>query len=167
MTDEKIQNLVGALSLALADQYLQPVSAPAAALTLLSHAPGLTIDELSRVLGLSHPGAVRLVDRLASDDLVVRGRSASDGRAVALTLTAKGEATAMQILESRRSILVDALAALTPSDREAFGRIAETMLRSVVQSPDHAATICRLCDSAACGECPVEHELMSRESHQP
>jgi DNA-binding MarR family transcriptional regulator len=170
MTEAKIENVVGALALALADDLVRatqnhiPVSAPAAALTLVSHASGMTIEELSRALGLSHPGAVRLVDRLVLSGLLIRKQSVKDGRAVALTLTPAGEHMVRRILTTRQETLAHALAKLSPSDRETFGRLAEGMLRGMVKDADHAAEICRLCDPAACPICPVEGELLARQS---
>lgn len=168
MTEEKIENLVGALALALADDILNTaqrhiaLSSPAAAITLISHAPGMTIDELSRALGLSHPGTVRLVDRLVRDRLMLRSRSEHDGRAVALTLTPDGEEVCQRVLSSRQNALNHALAGLDRSDRDTLSRLAETMLRSIVKDADHAAVICRLCDPSICSECPVEAELTVR-----
>lgn len=169
MTEEKVENVVGALALALADDLVRaaqrhaPSSAPAAAISLLGHAPGLTIRQVSRVLGLSHPGAVRLVDRLVGDDLVRRDRSADDGRAVALTLTPNGEAVCRQVLASRRGALARALSSLDAAERQTLGRMAEAMLRGLVGGEDHALRVCRLCDPGVCRECPVEAEMTARE----
>jgi MarR family transcriptional regulator, negative regulator of the multidrug operon emrRAB len=161
MTEEKVENLVGALSLALADNLLHaaqsnvPLSAPAAAITIISQAPGITIDQFSHALGLSHPGGVRLVDRLVGEDLVKRGRSATDGRAVALSLTERGEEMCTRILISRQNAL----------SRESLGRIVETMLRGILRSGEHAFEVCRLCNHDVCVECPVEHEIISRQEN--
>lgn len=69
-----------------------PEAGPAAsALALLSHKPGLSIGMLAVGVGLSHPGTVRLVDRLAAEGLIERREHLTDGRARALYLTAAGE----------------------------------------------------------------------------
>jgi DNA-binding MarR family transcriptional regulator len=173
MNDHKVENVVGALALALSDDVLRaaqrhaPEAAPAAAIALIGHAPGMTIELLRRALGLSHPGAVRLVDRLERDDLVARGRSEYDGRAVSLTLTPTGEASCRAILSSRQGALARALASLTPADRKILGRITETMLRSVLRGVDHAFEMCRLCDPAVCTDCPVVAELTVRGTAEP
>jgi DNA-binding MarR family transcriptional regulator len=59
----------------------------------------MSIDALRSGVGLSHPGAVRLVDRLAARGLVARRASADDGRRVALHLTRAGEAMAASIMQ--------------------------------------------------------------------
>ena len=173
VVEERVENLVGALSLAVADDLLRaaqdrvPLPAPAAAISLVGHAPGMSIEQLSRATGLSHPGAVRLVDRLVRGGLLDRGRSAIDGRAVALALTPAGEDLSRRILSSRRGVLSRALAGLGPADREAFGRIAETMLRAMIGGEDDAMEVCRLCDPSVCDDCPVEAELAAGGSPGP
>ncbi|WP_407527251.1 MarR family winged helix-turn-helix transcriptional regulator [Methylobacterium oryzisoli] len=169
--DARRENVIGALALALADAMLReaqaqaPEAGPAAAaLALLGHEPGLPIERLRRSLGLSHPGAVRLVDRLADDGLVVREPSRLDRRAVALRLTPAGEATCRAIITSRDGAITRALTTLTMQERQTFGDLAEKLLRGFVADLDHAYAICRLCDYEACTDCPVEGELSRREA---
>jgi DNA-binding MarR family transcriptional regulator len=163
MTD-RTANIVGALALALADSLLReaqdeaPEQGPAAAaISLLRHEPGMSIDRLRRALRLSHPGAVRLVDRLAADGLVVREISERDRRAVALKLTETGLETCTKIRASRLGSLARALDVLDEEERATLGRLAEKMLRGLVESVDHAYTVCRLCDETAC---PVDSALV-------
>jgi MarR family transcriptional repressor of emrRAB len=169
MTDSRTANIVGALALAVSDELLQaaegeaPEAGPAAAaIALLGHDPGMPIERLRRALGLSHPGAVRLVDRLEREGVVVRRESPHDRRAVALALTGQGAQALGEILSARGASLHRALVALTPSERRTFGRLAEKMLRNLLLGEDHAYATCRLCDAAACTDCPVEAELIAR-----
>lgn len=170
MSLSRTGNLLGALSLAIADDVLDAVRAEtdssgasaAAALALLGHAPGLTIKQLGQVLRLSHPGAVRLVDRLARDALVTRERSAQDGRAVTLALTGAGRAAAERILASRRGVLEAALGAFSATECRTFEALAEKLLRAALDDGLHAARVCRLCDPDDCRGCPVESEIASR-----
>ncbi|MBY0613478.1 MAG: MarR family transcriptional regulator [Beijerinckiaceae bacterium] len=167
---ERTHNIIGALSLAIADEILRTAqskvasSAPAAGITLLAHAPGMSIDQLRHVMGLSHPGAVRLVDRLVRDGLVMRSRSKTDGRAVSLKLTSQGEILSNSILSSRQGALKAAIDRLDPNDREIFGRIAETVLRGMVRDADHGLGVCRLCDPQSCTDCPVDTEMLERQT---
>ena len=52
-----------------------------------------TVNQLCNVLGLTHSGAVRLIDRLAEAGLVTRGPG-DDKRSRSITLTAQGRAVA-------------------------------------------------------------------------
>jgi DNA-binding MarR family transcriptional regulator len=166
MTEQRTENMVGALALALSDALLHGASlqAPepgqaAAAITLLRHEPGMPIETLRRALGLSHPGTVRLVDRLATGGLVERRPSARDGRAVALYLTEAGERSCTAILATRLEHVTRALAVLDPEERRAFGVLTEKLLASLVRNEEHAYSVCRLCDTEACADCPVTDTL--------
>jgi MarR family transcriptional regulator, negative regulator of the multidrug operon emrRAB len=166
MTVAKLENILGALALALSDDLLRRVQdqAPepgpaAAAIALLRHEPGMTIERLRRALGLSHSGAVRLVDRLVADVLAVRRPGPVDRRAVALHLTDEGERRCDAILAARRGSLERALGTLDEAERIALAGLAEKLLAGLVQGPDDAYSICRLCDTAACLDCPVDRTL--------
>lgn len=165
MGEARTANLLGALALGLADeigaaaerQAAHGGAAPAG-LSAIGHAPGLTIERLSRALGLSHPGTVRLVDRLAAGGLVER-RPARDGRAVALHLTPAGEQRRAAVLAERRVALEGALATLSGGEQERLAVLLEKLLKGLVRGEAHAGAVCRLCEEAVCADCPVERGL--------
>lgn len=166
MNDMKIENVLGALALALADNLLQSADAQApepgvaaAALALLGHAPGMSIEQLRRALRLSHPGTVRLVDRLVAREVVERRASQHDRRAVALYLTPTGEGGCTAILDARQAHTAQMLTVLDATERETLGRLCEKLLRGLVRDEDHALSVCRLCDPAVCTGCPIEAGL--------
>jgi DNA-binding MarR family transcriptional regulator len=169
MNHDKTANIVGALALAVADAVLReaegkaPEPGPAAAaISLLAHEPGMSVDRLRRALGLSHPGAVRLVDRLAANGVVVRKSSERDGRAVALHLTDAGRKACAKIRAARRGTLARMLNALDADERATLGTLTEKMLRGLIEGVDHAYSVCRLCDEVACADCPVEGALSAQ-----
>lgn len=61
---------------------------------------GATIGDLAAQLLVRHHSAVGLVDRMARQGLVRRGRDARDRRRVMVELTARGEAKLVQLTES-------------------------------------------------------------------
>ena len=155
-------NLLGAAVLGLHDELKQTVERrsghageASAALTALGHQPGLSNDALSRLLGLTHTGTVRLIDRLAADGLVERRPAARDKRGVALYLTASGEDVRRDILSNREAALVPLLSRLSAQEREALGEILGKLLAAVSRDDAHKLRICRLCDSTACSDCPI------------
>jgi DNA-binding MarR family transcriptional regulator len=168
MNKPRAENIIGALVLTLSDSILNatqtqaPPNISAAGLALIGHVPGLSIYELSAGLGLSHPGAVRLVDRMVADGLVVRQQSKTDGRVVALFLTANGEEREKVILSSRHQVLNSALSTLSAEEYAAFAQISEKLIRALLQDETHALKMCRLCNSKACTGCPVDAELLSK-----
>jgi MarR family transcriptional repressor of emrRAB len=160
-------NLVGAFALALADRVQSEAeravghgaSGPAALTALHGPAAGGSIDVLRRIVGLTHSGAVRLVDRLAAAGLVER-RVGADQRSVALWLTPAGRRAARRVLARREAAVAVALSALTDGQRAELARAAELALPALVDSGDAARRVCRLCDTDACGrprgQCPVQ-----------
>jgi MarR family transcriptional repressor of emrRAB len=98
-------NVLGALALVLTDRVTDAVEAAAAqaetgavALSALRHVlpPDPSIDLLRQVLGLTHSGTVRLVDRLEAAGQVRRG-SGRDGRTRTVSLTTAGRRAATRV----------------------------------------------------------------------
>jgi len=158
--EERLLNLLGALSVALADrieaatQEVVDESATAvAALATVAQFPGTSIEALRRSLGLSHSAAVRVVDRLAARGLVER-RPGVRGPAVALVATAAGAKLATRVLTIRRDVVrVVAGDALTEHLEPALS----AMLARLTIDPHTGDRVCRLCDVGACPQrrCPV------------
>jgi MarR family transcriptional repressor of emrRAB len=170
-------NLLGALSLAVTERIGEAVevasaqgsSAPAALAALETFLEGESIDALRRVLGLTHSGAVRLVDRLQSAALIER-RRAADGRAVALALTPAGREAARRVLAEREGALRSLLAPLTADERSELARLHGKLLAGMATDRESARHLCRLCDPVACGHwdgrCPVTEGRRSRDRSQ-
>ena len=165
-------NVLGALSLVVADQMSDAVAAAAdqsltaaAALSALEQfADGCSVDRLRRVLGLTSSGTVRLVDRLvAAGD--VRRREGPDGRTTSIELTAAGRRAARRVTAARGGVLEDAQGDLSPAERADLGRLAARVLENAVrrklarEAAESTRWICRLCDMHACeraeGRCPA------------
>jgi DNA-binding MarR family transcriptional regulator len=130
-----------------------------AALVTLRWNDGVTVDELARIVRLSQPGAVRLVDRLAEAGMVKRKTSEVDGRIRSVHLTPKGRRRSDQVLAERSKLLTSALAGLDQSTALAFQHGLEQVLEHLTIDEVTAFQICRLCDEDACGapqNCPVE-----------
>jgi DNA-binding MarR family transcriptional regulator len=161
VTEPEIANLLGALSLAVMDRIEQGArdiidhgGETPAALVVVGYGPGMTNDKLRRILGLSHSGAVRLVDRLVTDRLVER-RPGKDGREVALHLTAKGAATRKDLLASRISAVATFVDVLSASERKRLGELIRDMLARQDTSELDRFAICRMCDNGICTNCPL------------
>ena len=164
MSHAHAANVLGALGLALADRLSEAAeradgsSAAAALVTLYGTRAGIRIDGLSRVVGLSHSGAVRLVDRLETDGLVERRRGA-DQRSAHLYLTASGRRSARRVLAERDAAMHSVLALLTDDQQVVLSDLADRLLRELAVEPAAEARLCRICDLEACGRssghCPV------------
>jgi MarR family transcriptional regulator, negative regulator of the multidrug operon emrRAB len=181
-------NALGALSLVVADRMnaaIEPIaglgpSAPAALAALHEFLDGGSVTQLSSVLGLTHSGAVRLVDRLADEGLVERV-GAQDGRAVSIVLTRSGRGVAERILRARQESVTSVLSSLTSDEVDSLAVALDTMLTTVTlaRGKERSANthnrqqpwLCRLCDFAACGRsegnCPVNNTVTSSQGPPP
>jgi DNA-binding MarR family transcriptional regulator len=166
MTHAHEVNALGALSLELAGRIQEAgeaasphgASVPAALTALHGLTGGQSIDALRHVVGLTHSGAVRLVDRLAGAGLVER-RVGADGRAVSLQLTPEGRRAARRVLARREAAMETALAPLTPRERADLARLHERLLSTLTDGQRDRRRVCRLCDVEACGrDCPTRTE---------
>lgn len=164
MTDDisRTSNLLAAAVLGLHDELRLAVErrsgrsgeAPAA-IVALGHQPGLSNDALSRLLGLTHTGTVRLIDRLVADGLVERRTVEQDRRGVALHLTKAGAKARRKILSEREAVMRPLVSQLKKSERAALTTVLAKLLRAVGQDDARKLRICRLCDSEACPACPI------------
>ncbi|MEV5300735.1 MarR family winged helix-turn-helix transcriptional regulator [Amycolatopsis methanolica] len=173
MHDERLANLLGALALTVNDLALTDATAAAgtsvsgsAALVVLSTAPGLSVTELGRRVGLSQPAAARMVDVLERRGLVERRPTLA--RAVAVHLTPAGAEAAARILGRRGGRLGSLAAALDEREREVFAELVGKLLTAAYEQLPEADRLCRLCDRSACvaeGEvCPVGAACRAREA---
>jgi len=156
-------NVLGAFALALTDDFkgaMQDLAdgneSACSALIVIGQESGLSVDRLSKILRLSQPGTVRLVDRLAEVKLVER-KTGSDRRSVALRLTDAGKRQVKSLLVGRQHALSQALRSLDDWERSTLTAIASKVLRGLEHSAVECDRRCRLCDDAACPDdtCPM------------
>ncbi|MEM6583547.1 MAG: MarR family winged helix-turn-helix transcriptional regulator [Pseudomonadota bacterium] len=158
---DRTSNLLGVVALAVADrieasalQILNHAGETPAALVVIGYGLGPSNDLLRRVLGLSHPGTVRLVDRLVADGLVERRRG-RDRREIALYTTKKGQAVREEILAGRLTTIRPLLEHLTNQEQDILDRLLHKMLSSLDTTDMQRRTLCRLCDDRVCSNCPI------------
>lgn len=154
-------NLLGVVGLAVAQrieaasrEILHHAGETPAAMVVIGYGLGPSNDELRQILGLSHSGTVRLVDRLVEDGLVER-RPGSDARTVALYATKRGKALREKILKSRLETISALLEPLSISDQELLGDLLHRLLASMETTDLERRTLCRLCDNRVCSDCPI------------
>ena len=166
MEKDRTLNLLGALALRMTDLMNTAVKTDrglggetAAALVTLGADPGISINVLRQILHLSHPGTVRLVDRLEVQGLVER-RNGTDGRTRTLFLTKAGRQRRKTILKNRREKLEFTVDLLTEQEQKQLTGILEKILREMVMNAMDTFSICRLCEMERCpmDRCPVEQE---------
>jgi MarR family transcriptional regulator, negative regulator of the multidrug operon emrRAB len=168
---DRLANLLGVTALAAADRVREAVeselahggTAPAALVHLQAY-PGESVEALRRVLGVSQPATVRVVDRLAAEGLVER-RPGRDGRTLALLLTPAGEQAASGLLTRRTKSVRSLLDALDAEEQLRLLPLLEKLAAALADDRPQALRVCRLCDRRACTQrpgCPLGHTTVGR-----
>ena len=173
--DNRLANLLGAVAIGLTDNDREVASvvaeldgrAAAALVALLDFAPSSTVHMLSQVVGLTHAGGVRLVNRLVKAGYVARA-SGGDARSISIDLTSRGRSTARQIRKHRRTAITAAMAGLTEQQREQLTTACELLITNLTNqrltqraggTRPAGGALCRMCDFHACGRpagrCPA------------
>ena len=157
----RTSNLLGVIGLAVsariedsARDILHHVGETPAALVVIGYNLGPTNDQLRRILGLSHSGTVRLVDRLVSEGLVER-REGRDKREIALYVTKRGKTLREKILKARIAAINPLLDSLSSDEQEMLGTLFHKMLSSLETTEVERSNLCRLCDDRVCTNCPI------------
>jgi MarR family transcriptional repressor of emrRAB len=160
-------NLLGVVGLAVAGRIesaardiLKHGGETPAAVVVIGYGLGPSNEKLRHILGLSHPGSVRLVDRLVADGLVER-REGFDKRAIALYLTKRGKALREQLLKERLAALRPLLTPLSKAEQEKLAALLHKLLASMDTTDLQRCNLCRLCDDRACTNCPIPANFRS------
>ena len=158
---ERTANLLGVIGLAVSKQIEQSTRAilkhtgeTPAALVVIGYGLGPTNDVLRRILGLSHSGTVRLVDRLVNEGLVER-RSGKDKREIALYVTKQGKNLREKILKERINAISPFVELLDSEEQETLANLIGKILSSMDTDDIERKNLCRLCDNRVCTNCPI------------
>lgn len=172
MSFDRTGNLLGALSLAVADRTADAVAeaagrsqTAAAALSWMHQFQQRpSVDLLRKVLGLTSSGTVRLLDRLEQDGYLKRGPG-PDGRTTSISLTPSGKRAAEKVAAARAKVLEDLLGPLTEAERRALEALQAKLLVSLIRTPDAERWMCRICEVGVCRRdqgCPVTNFVRER-----
>lgn len=113
----------------------EPVAvAEAHALMELAQAAPLSQNELAARLQLEKSTVSRLVGILENRGWVARARSAQDGRARELRLTAAGQQMATDLAEARRTKFARVLAAIPDAERGAVFESLQILVEAIRES---------------------------------
>lgn len=163
--DDYMANLLGVFTTTVSSRIEQGIAklggrslSHETALIAISNHPNESIDMLSKVLGLTHSGAVRLTNTLEDEKLVQRHKSGDDARTVVLRVTTKGRKRADDVLQTREKVTAQILNTLTDEQKAALTPVLEVALGALTDDKKGARRICRMCNEKVCCPqgCPVE-----------
>jgi DNA-binding MarR family transcriptional regulator len=102
-------------------------------LRLAARRPGISVAEAAHDLRLAPNSVSTMVSQLSADGLLCRGRAATDGRSVRLTVTDKGAARIEQWRDVRAELTGRALEQLAAPDRQAIRAAVPALARLAEQ----------------------------------
>ena len=152
--DARTANLLGALGLEAATVVQAGRGATMSALVTIAAHPDRTVEELREPLGLSQPGATRLVQRLVDAGWVDRAGAGGRG-GHRLTTTPAGRTVLDELFAARQAALLELLEPLSAAERDQFAALLERLLAARTAGVVGAKRLCRLCERRACSRCPV------------
>jgi DNA-binding MarR family transcriptional regulator len=173
-SDGRLANLLGAVATGLNDEVSDAaaaaeldVRAATALVAMLDFTPSGSVNMLSQVVGLTHAGTVRLVNRLVAAGHVERSPG-RDLRTVSVKLTPKGRTVARQIRRQRHTAIRAVMAGLPEDQRERLEAACELLIANLTKqrlarrasgTRPAGGALCRMCDFDACGRpvgrCPA------------
>lgn len=159
MSDKLLANRLAALATALDDAVHAETDglsqSAVAALQVVRQNGPTAIQDIARIIGLTHSATVRLIDRLEKDWLV--RRLSRKGREVKVEATARGRRRAATFQDKRLGTAEALIATLDADERAVLTRAVDKMLAAAVHDAEQAECVCRDCDREACRSagCPV------------
>jgi MarR family transcriptional regulator, negative regulator of the multidrug operon emrRAB len=183
-SDPRLVNILAAFAVALADGIREATeaaagmtgAAPAALVALDQFLAGCPTEDLAQVMGLTHSGAVRLVDRLVDAGLVER-RAGRDARSGSIVLTARGRELSRHVTRARALAVEAVLESLGGDDSRGLVGLVETLVGNITTvrlgtpapRDEPRGWMCRLCDLESCGrprgECPAANVAQAHARH--
>ncbi|WP_166555003.1 MarR family winged helix-turn-helix transcriptional regulator [Mycolicibacterium sp. CBMA 226] len=172
--DDRLANLLGAVALGLFDTVGDiasandlDITAMAALVSLADLARSTSVQGLSQLIGISHSGTVRLINRLVEAGLVER-QPGPDARTLAVALTRRGRSAAARLRTSRRTAIVATLSGMSAQQRDQLADTCEQLIVNLTSArlatrraggQPSGGALCRLCDPNSCGRpmgrCPA------------
>src|SRR3954469_15739555 len=142
-------NVIAAAVLAVCDELPAPDTESALLVLLLNNGPQ-AVEWVRQRLAITHSGAVRAADRLATAGLVVRRVAPDDRRTVLLVLSAAGTARARAVQRARHDGVKRLVDRLPDDVRVIAVKACERVLAGSPRSRAAADRVCRGCDYEVC-----------------
>ena len=124
-------------------------------LAYLFHHGETSVGDIAHGLGISHPAAVKMVDRLRKKAFVSRVESLTDRRVSLVELTETGREMVERILSRRTQSLSGALARLDQNQLENVMRGLETLLGAALADQKTVESACLHCGDDHIGCCII------------
>ena len=133
------------------------------ALTLLAERSKCSVGSLADGLRISHPAAVKLIDKLLKKGLVTRRVGVEDHRQSEIATTAQGRELVNRVREERIQRLLEVLNQMEPEDRHALLHGLQAFVTAALRDKGALDQLCQSCQALLPRECE-DFVLISSES---
>lgn len=125
------------------------------ALRFIALHDGACIRDLAASLHVSHPAAVKLVERLVAAGLIVRSPCPEDRRRVCLHLSPDGQQVWSETRARHQELVEKALRRMQEGQAARLQELLLSFVRAAVETVDQIGRICLYCGVEHTSGCPV------------
>lgn len=137
------------------------------ALTLVAERRKCSVGTLAEGLGVTHPAAVKLVEKLARKGLVTRGVAADDHRQAALEVTPEGRRIVNEVRKARTERLEAVLDRMCPEDRQALIHGLQCFITAALRNEGALDQLCLSCQALMPTDCDDFRVLLTGKTPAP
>jgi DNA-binding MarR family transcriptional regulator len=123
------------------------------ALTHVAERPKCSVGSIAERLGVTHPAAVKLVDKLAKKNLITRAVAAADHRQTEITVTPEGRRLVNGVRQERMQRLMTVLDRMSPADRQALISGLQAFVTAALRDQGALDALCFSCQALLPTEC--------------
>jgi DNA-binding MarR family transcriptional regulator len=123
-----------------------------------------SIRNLAEGLGVSHPAAVKMVERLVRKGLLDRRESVQDRRVVELSVSGLGQACVETVRNHRAQGLESFLAQMSVDETESLLVGLQSFLRAALHDPETAEAVCLHCGREHVEECLIHQSAAAQQA---
>lgn len=127
--------------------------------------PRCSIKDLARGLGVSHPAAVKLVERIEAKELIQRSPYEKDRRVVQLEVTARGEQVTQDAMHARNKAIDKILQRAGFNGDCDLTACLERFIMASLDDQKDTDGVCLRCGGNHLDDCPVCQAELAMTGH--
>jgi DNA-binding MarR family transcriptional regulator len=132
------------------------------ALTHVAERRKCSVGAIAEGLGVTHPAAVKLVDKLVRKNLVTRGVAPVDHRQSEITITPDGLRLVNEVRRQRTQRLTQVLDRMSAEERQALIHGLEAFVTAALRDQGALDALCMSCQTLLPTDC-IDFQMMLKE----
>ena len=125
------------------------------AMIFAGHHEPCSIGDIASGLAISHPAAVKLIERLQRKELVTKAEDAQDRRVSCVDLTPLGRRIVETVQAKRTAMVKHAMRDMTPGEQAALINGLEKLLAATLETENLIESVCLRCGASHTQNCVV------------